>query len=130
MKTVNVIVKTNRQKFSMVCDLIDHGLCGETKRLRLVVPLEFFRHSDIISVVDKSTGHAKLLLICQIVRKNHSQSNFSLVYYICVKNISQISVGLIAFTWDSNDLHIFPIKYSPVVGINILEIISAFYVTV
>ena len=56
----------------MVCDLIDHGLCRETKA--------FFEHSDIISMVDKNTDHAKLLFICQIVSKNHSQRDFSLVY--------------------------------------------------
>ena len=64
VKTVNVIVKNKSQQFSMVCDLIDHGLCSETKRLRLVVSLAFFEHSDIISMVDKSTDHAKLLFIC------------------------------------------------------------------
>ena len=90
-----------------------------------MVPLAFFEHSDIISMVDKSTDHAKLLFICQIVSKNLSQRNFSIVYYICTKNIANLS-----FTWDSRDLHIFLIKYSPVVGMNILEIISAFYVTV
>ena len=34
-------------------------LCSETTRLQLVVPLSF-EHSDVISMVDKSTVHGKL----------------------------------------------------------------------
>ena len=76
VKTVNVIVKNKSTT-------IFHGLWSETKA--------FFEHSDIISMVDKSTDHAKLLFICQIVSKNHSQRNFSWVYYICIKNIADLS---------------------------------------
>ena len=76
VKTVNVIVKNKSTT-------IFHGLWSETKA--------FFEHSDIISMVDKSTDHAKLLFICQIVSKNHSQRNFSVVYYICIKNIADLS---------------------------------------
>ena len=56
-----------------------------------VKPKRFFEHSDIISMVDKSTDHAKLLFICQVVSKNHSHRNFSVVYYICIKNIADLS---------------------------------------
>ena len=76
VKTVNIIVKNKSTT-------IFHGLWSETKA--------FFEHSDIISMVDKSTDHAKLLFICQIVSKNHSQRNFSVVYYICIKNIADLS---------------------------------------
>ena len=48
-------------------------------------------NQSVISMVDKSTDHAKLLFICQIVSKNHSQRNFSVVYYICIKNIADLS---------------------------------------
>ena len=34
---------------------------------RLVVPPQSFEHFDVISVVDKSTDHGKLLLICLFV---------------------------------------------------------------
>ena len=78
--------ETGRENCQCYCNkstTIFHGLWSETKA--------FFEHSDIISMVDKSTDHAKLLFICQIVSKNHSQRNFSLVYYICIKNIADLS---------------------------------------
>ena len=78
--------ETGRENCQCYCNkstTIFHGLWSETKA--------FFEHSDVISMVDKSTDHAKLLFICQIVSKNHSQRNFSLVYYICIKNIADLS---------------------------------------
>ena len=79
--------ETGRENCQYYCKkkstTIFHGLWSETKA--------FFEHSDIISMVDKSTDHAKLLFICQIVSKNHIQRNFSVVYYICIKNIADLS---------------------------------------
>ena len=59
----------NRQQFSMVCILIDHKddvkkvqnfAVKPLDRLRLVFPVEF-EHHDVISIVDKSKDHVKLL---------------------------------------------------------------------
>ena len=83
--------KTNRQQFSMVCDLIDHGLCSETKRLRLVVPLAFFEHSDIISMVDRVQTMQNCCLFVKSWVNTIAQRKFSLVYYICIKNIANLS---------------------------------------
>ena len=64
VKTVDVIVKTNLRQFFTVCT--HAGNSNDVKlsetlqwntRLRLVVPLE---HSDVISMVDKSTDHSDL----------------------------------------------------------------------
>ena len=55
----------------MGCTLIDQRndvtfskLYGKTTRLRLVLPPQRFEHIDVISMVDKSTDHEKLLSIC------------------------------------------------------------------
>ena len=55
----------------MGCTLIDQRnnvkiskLYSKTARLRLVLPLQSFEHIDVISMVDKSTDHEKLLSIC------------------------------------------------------------------
>ena len=57
-KTVNVILKTNRQQFSIVC--------AENFAVKLLARWFHlsFERCDLISKVDKSSDHGKLLSIC------------------------------------------------------------------
>ena len=51
----------NRQQFSMVCILIDHKDGVKKVQNFAVKPLDEFEHHDVISIVDKSKDHVKLL---------------------------------------------------------------------
>ena len=71
VKTVNVIVKNNSQQFSMVNPLIDHR--NDVKMLKNFALKQLacgswfhlsFEYPNVISMVNNSTYHGKLLSIC------------------------------------------------------------------
>ena len=61
VKTVKWMLswKTNRQKFAMVCSLIDQNLAVKPLARGAWFHLSL-QHFDVISTVDKSTDHGKL----------------------------------------------------------------------